>query len=467
MFDNKGILHFSATDLAGHLSCNHLTQLDAEVARGARTKLKSWEPLLEILRRRGDLHEQAYLDHLEGTGYEIVPIDGVGLEERHADETVAAMRSGAAIISQAALLDKRWGGRADILRRVDTPSGLGNWSYEVIDTKLARETKGASVLQLCLCTDLVAKVQGLVPEFMYVVAPWSGFEPQVFRSSDYLAFYRLVRRSLESAVADDADSQTYPDPRQHCEICRWQLDCDTRRRADDHLCLVAGTSGLQINELRRRDIGTMAALAAEPLPLPWKPERGAIQTYERIREQARVQVAAREGGTSVYEPLEPVAGYGLARLPEPSAGDVFFDLEGDPYVGEGGLEYLFGHVGFDDQGAAQYAARWAPTSEEEKRALHEPALMGRVLHSDALIVRLPMRDRGDEDCLAVSVVGPQRQHDDGGAVLGAFVPTLRRVALSEIGVADDESGLRIRNPRHAWPSTRDRIVRLRLAPRRG
>ena len=371
MLDDKGILHFSATDLAGHLSCNHLTQLDAEVARGARAKPKSWDPLLEILRKRGDLHEQAYLDHLEEAGYEIVRIEGAGLEERQAEETVAAMRSGAAIISQGVLLDGRWGGRADILSRVDTPSSLGDWSYQVIDTKLARETKGGSVLQLCLYTDLVAKVQGVDPEFMYVVAPWSDFEPQVFRSSDYLAYYRLVRRSLEAAVVDDADTQTYPDPRQHCEICRWQRDCDTRRRADDHLCLVAGTSGLQIEELRRRDITTATALAAEPLPLTWKPERGAVQTYERIREQARVQVTAREAGTPVYEPLEPMAGYGLARLPEPSAGDVFFDLEGDPYVGEGGLEYLFGHVAFDDRCVAQYAARWALTREEEMRVFEE------------------------------------------------------------------------------------------------
>ena len=65
MLDNNGNLHFSATDLAGHVSCNHLTQLDAEVARGARAKPKRWDPLLEILRKRGDLHERAYLDHLQ------------------------------------------------------------------------------------------------------------------------------------------------------------------------------------------------------------------------------------------------------------------------------------------------------------------------------------------------------------------------------------------------------------------
>ena len=146
MLDNKGILHLSATDLAGHLSCNHLTRLDTEVAKGSRTKPKSWDPLLEILRKRGDLHEQAYLDRLGGAGYEIVRIEGVDLEEKQADETAAAMRSGAAIISQGVLLHERWGGRADILRRVDAASDLGEWSYEVIDAKLARETPSVPVL---------------------------------------------------------------------------------------------------------------------------------------------------------------------------------------------------------------------------------------------------------------------------------------------------------------------------------
>ena len=53
MMDSKGILHFSSTDLAGHSSCNFLTQLDAEVASGVRAKPKRWDPLLEILRKTG------------------------------------------------------------------------------------------------------------------------------------------------------------------------------------------------------------------------------------------------------------------------------------------------------------------------------------------------------------------------------------------------------------------------------
>ncbi|TIP40009.1 MAG: hypothetical protein E5X69_17590, partial [Mesorhizobium sp.] len=86
-------------------------------------------------------------------------------------------------IVQAALRSPPFTGRADILRRVETPSDLGAWSYEVVDTKLARETKGGTVLQLCLYSDLVGQVQGLVPEYAYVVAPLTGFEPEAFRVS--------------------------------------------------------------------------------------------------------------------------------------------------------------------------------------------------------------------------------------------------------------------------------------------
>ncbi len=364
----QGVIRFSATDLVGHLNCRHLTVLDVEVAKGVRKKPKIWDPLLEVLRERGALHEEAFLEHLQNRGYGVVQIGGAGLAAKQAEDTIAAMRGGAEIIYQGVLLDGRWGGRTDILRRTATPSALGAWSYEVIDTKLARQTKGGTILQLCLYADLVSSVQRLIPDRMYVVAPWSGFEPQVFRTSDYLAYYRFVRRSLEVSLAGGTPAGTYPDPTDYCDVCRWRRECDARRRADDHLCLVAGTSRLQIGELRRQGVTTASALAGMPLPLPWKPERGAAQTYERIREQARIQIAGRERKAPVYEVLEPEPGFGLARLPEPSPGDIFFDLEGDPYVGEGGLEYLFGRVVLDGRGDEQYTGQWAHSRDEERKA---------------------------------------------------------------------------------------------------
>jgi hypothetical protein len=148
MLSVEGVVHLSASDLVGHLNCHYLTGLDLAVARGELDKPSVWDPVLEVLVERGALHEQSYLDHLEANGLPVVRIDGVGIDTCAAAQTLDAMRGGAPIIAQGALQVARWGGRVDILRRVEKPSDLGAWSYEVIDTKLARETKGNTVLQI-------------------------------------------------------------------------------------------------------------------------------------------------------------------------------------------------------------------------------------------------------------------------------------------------------------------------------
>jgi predicted RecB family nuclease len=53
--------------------------------------------------------------------------------------------------------------------------------------------------------------------------------------------------------------------------------------------------------------------------------------------------------------------------PEPSPGDMFFDLEGDPFIGRGGREYLFGCVADDESGDSVYISQWAVNAEEENR----------------------------------------------------------------------------------------------------
>jgi hypothetical protein len=131
---------------------------------------------------------------------------------------------------------------------------------------------------------------------------------------------------------------------------------------------VAGITKAQINELARRDITTMAELAVLPTPLQWRPERGVAQSYERVREQARIQVRGRSEQSLVFEPLAISFGFGLTRLPPPSPGDIFFDLEGDPFVEGGGLEFLFGYAFGRNAQEPEYIADWALTRMDERRA---------------------------------------------------------------------------------------------------
>src|SRR5260370_37767299 len=58
---------------------------------------------------------------------------------------------------------------------------------------------------------------------------------------------------------------------------------------------------------------------------------------------------------------------GFCRLPEPSADDVFVDLEGDPFVGESGLQYLFGFAFKKGDSELRYEKRWALNREDEKK----------------------------------------------------------------------------------------------------
>src|SRR5205807_5309070 len=89
--------------------------------------------------------------------------------EMLAADTLAAMREGHDIIFQAAFLAPPFYGRADFLRRVEKRSRLGDWSYEAIDTKLARTPKAKFVLQLALYSDLLGSAQGLDPAAMHLV----------------------------------------------------------------------------------------------------------------------------------------------------------------------------------------------------------------------------------------------------------------------------------------------------------
>jgi len=363
-------IRLAASDLSNHLACLHLTTLDLELSRGERTPPEWAAPDLKVIQELGLRHEKAYLAHLSARGFEVENLGHIDPKDEALllAETLALMERGAEVIAQGALGDGEWFGRPDVLRRVARPGKRWKWSYEVEDTKLARETKATTILQLSLYSELLGKIQGMEPEFLWVVPPGEGFAGEKYRVSEYAAYYRHVRKRLLRAVREEADRSTYPEPVEHCNVCRWFKECDTRRRADDHLSLVAGIRRQQRDQFEAWNAETMAKLATLPLPFKERPKHGSKAGLERVREQARVQVEGRTEKKLKYELLLPVAeGMGFCRLPEPAADDLFLDLEGDPFVGEQGLQYLFGLAARNARGELGYEKRWALDREEEKK----------------------------------------------------------------------------------------------------
>jgi predicted RecB family nuclease len=364
----SGEFRLSASDLSNQLACRHLTSLDLAVAVGASPAPTWHSPDSWVLQKRGLEHESAYVGHLAAQGLSVVDLRDVS-EQEASREVGAAMERGVDVIVQPMLVSGRWFGRADVLRRVKRASRLGAWSYEVYDCKLALETKATTILQLSLYSECLAGIQGEWPEYMHVVPPSDEFDSEPYRVFDYAAYYRHVKNRLEKAIENDGRvTPSYPEPTPHCSICRWWAECDTQRRKDDHLSLVAGISNLQQKQLHEWDVNAVGSLAVLPVPLERRPAHGSAGGYVRVREQARVQVAGRTQEKPVHEILELNEEHGLCLLPEPCLGDMFFDLEGDPFIGRGGREYLFGFGADDGTGSPVHASQWAVNAEEEKRA---------------------------------------------------------------------------------------------------
>ncbi len=373
---------YSATDLVGFLECGHLTNLERAALAQLVKKPVRQNDEIELIARRGLDHEHRYLERLRADGRTVASIerDGSGSDQgtflrAAAADTQVAMRAGAQVIYQATFFDGRWRGHADFLHRIEAPSLLGAWSYAVADTKLARHVKPGALLQMCVYSDLLAKVQGVEPPWMEVALGGSARQVDRFRVADYLAYYRRARRRFEALMARSDVAYpvtvTYPEPVEHCEVCRWAVLCGPERRRDDHLSLVAGISRRQRQRLATIGVDTVAALGE--LPIPVRPPLDGIsdQALERVREQARLQMEGRRQDKVLFELLGPIEALrGLALLPEPSPGDLFFDIEGDPFVeedGSDGLEYLFGVV---DQ-ASGFHAFWGTDRAAEKRAFED------------------------------------------------------------------------------------------------
>jgi len=128
---------------------------------------------------------------------------------------------------------------------------------------------------------------------------------------------------------------------------------------------VAGIRRGQVTRLRSAGIGTLAQLAQAPATLV---PHIASHTLETLHDQAGLQLRRRTTGNLDWHPLPGEPGRGFERLPRPSAGDVMFDIEGDPFWEPArGLHFLFGLLTHDD-GTWRYRTIWAHDRAGERQA---------------------------------------------------------------------------------------------------
>lgn len=455
---------YSATDLVGYLECEHLTELERAALAGLVARPERADPELDVLRERGMEHERRYRAHLESRGRGVVD----GRDDKHeglprgaqlradAALTLGRMREGHDVIYQATFFDGTWLGYADFLLRVDGASTLGDYHYEIADTKLARRTKAGALLQMCVYADLLAPLQGRLPEHVHVALGGSGHHIDTHRLADYFAYYRAVKGRFEAAMMRGTPTAyplaSTPPPVTHCGVCRWQADCAARRRRDDHLSLVAGMRSDQVRRLTDAGISTTTALGHLRVPLPHIRDLSDT-SFAALQEQARLQVISRDQPTPAFELMPIEAKRGLASLPPPSFGDLFFDMEGDPFAEEDGLEYLFGVIDplqHSASGEPCFHAWWAHSPAEERIAFEQfiDFVMDRWRRDPAMhVFHYAAYERGRLGMLSTRHATREREVDD--LLRGDVLVDLYRVVRQGVRIGTESYSIKKLEPLYA------------------
>jgi len=347
---------YSPSDLVTFLGCLHASFLDV---RGVEKQIKV-SKASQLFLQKGLEHERAYLEQLKDK-YKVIEIPtDIPLKER-SFLTAESMRSGADVIYQAVLQNDSWRGDADFLIKHSGHSDLGNFIYEVYDTKLTHTPEPKHIIQLCVYSELLQVAQGAQPKRMHVFS--GAGQLHTFKTSDFFYYYRRAKKKFENHMANlPADS--YPSPCGHCKICKWSESCKSQWKNDNHISLVANIQSSHISKLHKAGIESLLDLAKTDEGTKVPDLNGEV--FLRLRAQAVLQAHKIKTGENKMEILDCPAGKGFERMPLPDSGDLFFDMEGDPLYPDG-LEYLFGIYYFEGQGGS-FKTFWAHTHKEEKVA---------------------------------------------------------------------------------------------------
>ena len=372
MHKKQGKCYYSPSDLTRYMESPFASWMDRfAVECSEQTPEKDpADPLMSFLAQKGYAHEDAMESEFIEHGKSLIKIDGESADDKHAS-TLEAMRKGIDIIVQARLQFCQFGGYADFLVKIDhaeiqQPSLLGDWHYEVWDTKLANNLKPTFVVQLCCYAQMLESVQGCLPEFI-TVALGNG-ERKRLKTSDFYCYFQTLKESF-MAGQRSFNSGNRPDPADSKNWGDWSNFAEHLLREKDHLFQVATITKGQIKKLNNVGIVTMQQLADSDIEYV-----AGINpvVLAKLKKQASIQKRSAGNNIPHFEIIKPEENQklGLALLPPHSPLDVFFDIEGYP-LDEGGLEYLWGNTYFDEQGNRQFIDFWAHNQEQEKQCFQD------------------------------------------------------------------------------------------------
>jgi len=353
MKKNKdGQILLSPTDLKNFTQCKYLTKNDIlftkEEGKGKELKKSASTGDLKLVMKKGDEHERKHLNLFKDkySNYKIID-KNKKTEKEQFRETVAAIKEGKEMINQAFFMDEdgKFRGYADFLIKVNTESDLGSWSYEVYDTKIARNPKPLHLLQITAYSEMLGKIQGSLSKEMHLITgkvdKKTGLnKTHTFKVNEFIDYFIHTKEIFKNFVNNYKNENIYPEKCDHCKICHWIDECEKQWKNDDYINQVAKIRSSQIEKFKKEKIVTTKKLAEvnlDKIDLKVNP-----RTLSTLKIKANLIQERKKTNEIQHKFIDTKPGKGFYKLPKPHPADIFFDIEGYPFYGERGFEYLHG-----------------------------------------------------------------------------------------------------------------------------
>ena len=164
----KNKFYTSPSDLNNFVNCKYLIQNEINFLNN---KVKKNEETIDqkLWKEFGLKHEKKHYKLLKVKSKKSISISQDLDEKERNKKTLEAIKSGYDLIYHAYLIDDNFRGESDFLIKTKTPSDLGDFSYEVYDTKITRTPKPRHIYQITAYSFMVSKIQGIVPKNMYLI----------------------------------------------------------------------------------------------------------------------------------------------------------------------------------------------------------------------------------------------------------------------------------------------------------
>ncbi len=321
------------------------------------------DPLSEILKKEGIRHEEELLNKLDVEGKSIKRLIG---KQNKADymEKDKAMLKGYDYIYQASFNNGHMRGSIDLLKRVELSSRIGEYSYIPIECKLSSKLHFKFLIQaLCYCELLIDSL-GYRPNTFEIYLGGGTFSS--FNVDNYWHWYQFKKNQYLDFIKNfNPEIEPEDKPGDHGT---WTEFITERLREKRDLILVPNMLKTQRKKLRAKGILSIDQLATMK-PSTKIPGMNP-EILEKLRQQAAIQVKPRKNENIPEYTIKPMNNsFGLFKLPKPSKGDIWFDLEGArDFVRGTKREYLFGVVYLEENNELRDLYWWGHSDEEEKRS---------------------------------------------------------------------------------------------------